>query len=91
MEHPTGLGNNCGKGEKRSWWIFRSTDGGDSWTDVTPMNAWNLTGLRPDITLIATGKTLLAVGKEDGAMVRSMDSGNTWTPLTIYRHFRHVV
>ena len=45
------------------------------------MNAWNLTGLCPDITLIATGRTLLAVGKEDGTMVRSMDSGNTWTPL----------
>ena len=69
------------KSEKRSWWIFRSTDGGDSWTDVTPMNAWNLTGLRPDITLIATGKTLLAVGKEDRTMVGSIDRGDTWTPL----------
>ena len=78
---PDGTWEQLWKGEKRSWWIFRSTDGGDSWTDVTPMNAWNLTGLRPDITLIATGKTLLAVGKEDGTMVRSIDSGNTWTPL----------
>ena len=78
---PDGTWEQLWKGEKRSWWIFRSTDGGDSWMDVTPMNAWNLTGLRPDITLIATGKTLLAVGKEDGTMVRSMDSGNTWTPL----------
>ena len=78
---PDGTWEQMWKGEKRSWWIFRSTDGGDSWTDVTPMNAWNLTGLRPDITLIATGKTLLAVGKEDGTMVRSIDSGNTWTPL----------
>ena len=78
---PDGTWEQLWKGEKRSWWIFRSTDGGDSWTDVTPMNAWNLTGLRPDITLIATGRTLLAVGKEDGTMVRSMDSGNTWTPL----------
>ncbi len=42
--------------EIHSWWIFRSTDGGDSWTDVTPMNAWNLTGFRPDITLITTGQ-----------------------------------
>ena len=76
-----GIWEQLWKGEKRSWWIFHSTDGGDSWTDVTPMNAWNLTGLRPDITLIATGKTLLAVGKEDGKMVRSMDRGDTWTPL----------
>ena len=78
---PEGIWEQLWQGEKRSWWIFRSTDGGDSWTDVTPMNAWNLTGLHPDITLIATGKTLLAVGKEDGTMVRSMDKGNTWTPL----------
>ncbi len=76
-----GIWEQLWKGEKRSWWIFRSTDGGDSWTDVTPMNAWNLTGLRPDITLIATGKTLLAMGKEDGTMVRSIDRGDTWTPL----------
>ncbi|MDE0469935.1 MAG: sigma-70 family RNA polymerase sigma factor [Candidatus Poribacteria bacterium] len=76
-----GIWEQLWKGEKRSWWIFRSIDGGDSWTDVTPMNAWNLTGLRPDITLIATEKVLLAMGKEDGTMVRSMDRGDTWTPL----------
>ena len=76
-----GIWEQLWKGEKRSWWIFRSIDGGDSWTDVTPMNAWNLTGLRPDITLIAIGKVLLAMGKEDGTMVRSIDRGDTWTPL----------
>ena len=69
------------KGEIRSWWIFRSTDGGDSWTDVTPMNAWNLTGFRPDITLITTGNTLLAIGNDDGMVVRSVDCGNTWTSM----------
>lgn len=78
---PDGIWEQLWKGEKRSWWIFRSTDSGDSWTDVTPMNVWNLTGLRPDIRLIATGKTLLAMGKEDGTMVRSIDRGDTWTPL----------
>ena len=69
------------KGEMRSWWIFRSTDSGDSWTDVTPMNAWNLTGFRPDITLITTGNTLLAIGNDDGMVVRSVDCGDTWTSM----------
>ena len=27
------------KGEKLSWWIFRSADGGDSWIDITPTDA----------------------------------------------------
>ncbi len=69
------------KGEMRSWWIFRSTDSGDSWTDVTPMNAWNLTGFRPDMTLITTGNTLLAIGNDDGMVVRSVDCGDTWTSM----------
>ena len=68
-------------GEIRSWWIFRSTDGGDSWTDVTPMNAWNLTGFRPDITLITTGNTVLAIGNDDGMVIHSVDSGDNWTPI----------
>ena len=92
MEHPKGFGEQLWQGEKTfHGGFFRSTDGGDSWTDVTPMNAWNLIGLRPDITLMTTGKTLLAIGKEDGTMVRSMDRGNTWPPLTIHRYFRYVV
>ena len=78
---PEGIWEQLWKGEKRSWWIFRSTDGGDSWTDVTPMNAWNLTGLRPDITLITTGNALLAIGNDDGMVVRSVDCGATWTSM----------
>ena len=69
------------KDEMRSWWIFRSTDDGNSWTDVTPMNAWNLTGFRPDITLITTGNMLLAIGNDDGMVVRSVDCGDTWTSI----------
>ena len=81
MEHQKDIWEQLWTGEIRSWWIFRSTDGGDSWTDVTPMNAWNLTGFRPDITLITTGNTVLAIGNDDGMVIHSVDSGDTWTPI----------
>ncbi|MCE2401991.1 sigma-70 family RNA polymerase sigma factor [Candidatus Poribacteria bacterium] len=57
--------------------IFRSTDLGDSWDDITPINAWPVKGWAPGIKLIAAGETLLAM--EDG-MVRSTDAGDTWMP-----------
>ena len=65
------------KGLERGWWIFRSTDLGDSWDDITPTNAWPVKGWPPGIELIAAGETLLAM--EDG-MVRSTDAGDTWMP-----------
>ena len=60
---------------KRNWGIFRSTDLGDSWKDITPTNAWHRYGHVPKITLIAVGETLIAM--EQG-MVRSIDGGDTW-------------
>ena len=66
-------------GQQRTWWIFRSTDMGNTWEDITPENAWPVKGLHPDITLIAAGETLLAM--EDGT-VCSIDGGDTWmSPL----------
>ena len=67
------------RGEKLSWWIFRSTDGGDSWTDITPMDARNLMGILPRMTLLTAGETLLLIGTDDGMVFRSIDCGNTWT------------
>ena len=69
------------KGEIRSWWIFRSTDGGDSWKDITPTDAWGLMGMLPNITLLAAEETLLAIGNNDGMVVRSVDCGDTWTSI----------
>ena len=63
---------------KDSWWVFRSTDGGDSWTDITPTDARNLMKTLPIIKLLASGKTLLLIGGEEGVAARSIDCGNTW-------------
>jgi photosystem II stability/assembly factor-like uncharacterized protein len=63
------------QGLERGWWIFRSTDLGDSWDDITPTNAWRVKGRAPRLKLIAVGETLLAM---EHGMVRSTDSGNTW-------------
>ena len=64
---------------KDSWWVFRSTDAGDSWTDVTPTDARNLImKTLPSIKLVASGKTVLLIGGEEGVVARSTDCGNTW-------------
>ena len=65
------------QGEARGWWVFRSTDLGDSWDDITPTNAWQVMGLPPEIKLVAVGETLLAMER---GMVRSTDGGDTWLP-----------
>ena len=64
---------------KDSWWVFRSTDGGDSWTDITPTDARDLMmKTLPPIKLVASGKTVLLIGGEEGVVARSTDCGNTW-------------
>ena len=66
------------RGQQRTWWMFRSTDSGNSWEDITPTNAWPVKGFPPHIKLIAAGETLLAMER---GMVRSPDGGNTWMDL----------
>ena len=64
---------------KDSWWVFRSTDGGDSWTDITPADARSLLmKTLPPIKLVASGKTVLLIGGEEGVVARSTDCGDTW-------------
>ena len=65
------------KGQQRTWWIFRSTDLGNSWKDITPTNAWSLEGWPLGIRLVAAGDTLLVMER---GMVRSTDGGDTWMP-----------
>ena len=66
------------EGRKQSWWIFRSTNSGKSWIDITPTNAWPILGHLPPVVLVATEKILLILGMNDGVVVRSTNGGNTW-------------
>ena len=64
------------KGE-RGWWIFRSTDLGNSWENITPTHVWK-SSKGWSIRLFAAGETLLAI---DRGIVRSTDGGDTWMSL----------
>ena len=70
--------------QERTWWLFRSTDKGQSWTDITPTNALPIMGpepfdKEPHATLVAVKNTLLVIGSRGAAMIRSIDNGNTWS------------
>ena len=58
--------------------IFHSTDLGASWTGIWHKNQYLPTGPPAGITVLAAGKTLLALGL---AQSRSIDGGQTWTQL----------
>ena len=65
---------------KDSWWVFRSTDAGDSWTDITPTDARDLMQKTlPRIKLVASGKTVLLIDGEEGVLARSTDCGDIWS------------
>ncbi len=67
---------------KDSWWVFRSTDGGGSWTDITPSDFRNLMKeALPRIKLLAYGKTLILIAGEEGVVANSSDCGNTWRSI----------
>ncbi len=65
------------EGRQRTWWIFRSTDLGNTWKDITPTNAWSIKGWYPDLKLIAAGENILLMEK---GMVMSTDGGESWLP-----------
>ncbi len=58
--------------------IFRSTDLGDSWIEITPRNE-SFEALTPSsIKVVAVGETLLTIGTPG---FRSRDGGRSWTHL----------
>ena len=68
-------------GEPSSGRIYRSIDLGASWTEITPK--YRQTALPSGVKLLVRGETLLALGATN---LGSMDSGDTWTDLGVYRH-----
>ena len=64
---------------KINWSIFHSTDLGNSWTEITPINIPPFMGQSTGIKLLITGETLLAVSARKG--IRSRNNGLTWTDL----------
>ena len=62
----------------RQGWVFRSTDFGESWTEITPKNNLPLFSEWIRVKLFAAGNTLFAQGAE---VFRSADAGETWTNL----------
>ena len=60
--------------------VFHSTDLGTSWTEITPMDGSRPITARSGISLLATGKTILA---QAVTRFRSRDGGQTWTDLGV--------
>ena len=59
--------------------IFRSSDLGESWTEITPSDIYHSIGLLPSgIKVLAAGETLLALSATG---FRSTNGGETWTNL----------
>ena len=64
---------------KTNWRIFLSTDLGNSWIDITPINRPRFMELTTGIKLLNAGETLLALSAHNG--IRSRDGGLTWRAL----------
>ena len=59
--------------------IFLSTDLGNSWIDITPINRPPFMEVTTGIKLLNAGETLLALSASNG--IRSRDGGLTWIDL----------
>ena len=58
--------------------LFRSSDFGESWTEVTGLNKFSTMKIPSGINLLSAGETLLVLGT---ARLRSQDGGKTWKHL----------
>ena len=59
----------------RTWEVFRSTDLGESWTDITPTSKSVKMKIPSDAEVFAVGNTILVSGV---ISFRSTDGGKTW-------------
>lgn len=60
----------------RQWEIFRSTDLGESWTDITPTSKSHMMRAASSTKVVSTGNAVLALGTIN---FHSTDDGKTWT------------
>lgn len=64
-----------GLSKEPMWTVFRSTDKGNSWTDITPTNTLQIDKTGANLKLVAAGNTVMLRGD---ITLRSTDKGNTW-------------
>ena len=62
-------------GKQPLWSVFRSTDYGESWTDITPKDGFDINQETANLTIVAAEKTVILIGHDT---LRSNDEGNTW-------------
>ena len=70
------IGQLMGNADAKAWEVFHSTDGGESWTEITPVSTSPMMKASPGVKVLATGKSILALGI---VSFRSTDGGKTWT------------
>ena len=58
------------------WAVFRSTDQGNSWTDITPKDFFQKGEISTTLRIVAVGKTVVLISSKD--ILRSTDEGKTW-------------
>ena len=75
---PQDIGPRARISEPNSAKIFRSTDLGASWTEITPKSTSPWAKLPAGMRILAAGETILALG---ATQFRSTDSGETWTDI----------
>jgi photosystem II stability/assembly factor-like uncharacterized protein len=71
--------------------IFKSTDGGDSWTEITrnpgmPRGIIGISGI--DVSRANSDRLYAIIEAEDGGVFRSDDAGKTWTKTNSDRNLR---
>ncbi len=65
-------------GKRPLWAVFRSTDQGDSWVDITPTDAFQ-DKLRMSLRIVASEKTVMLLKEPN--IFRSTNEGKTWITL----------